>query len=601
MAYSPENNPYIPGDPYSYDLKWIIEKIKNMSGQYESLSQAMAALKDEFDTFISTLDVEDYVKEYLDEMYDDGRLENIIKKYLAPQNAHIVRSGRLLDRFTINGTTQKLYAQGAFYADGKYYVCGSWDNETIQSITVWNNNGVYVNGDDTYTQLYHANDIAKIGTKLYIATGEDRVAIVDADTLAYEGDLPGINTLGYSTCSALGVDGDKLIICGSTGSYLFGFAIYDTSNSSLIKKAWDIYKPNDVNQGGCFYNGHYYRLFNKDLQVGEFDIDTGDLINVYNLPDNDSYFYVGEPESLFVKDDKIFILGDTYAPDFTLHMYNSALCQIFESDITGAALMNYYPNYMQPWSPATIQINQNAAYEFNPTTVFTAAEEVNALVRDMVIELVNCTTGYVWRHGQSLTIYGAGTNRTLERVRLYGSMGRLHSCTINNFVMLQSNADINYSTINAIECRYGSINALSSRLILNITQQANIKHIVNSYSGWIDGSVYTFEDGTTIDQIAIRPSNANMTQYILPNINAILAPFPNTITSVLSITVLTDTNHVGKLETSFTKTEWMSGFTRTIGEWSLTIGANGASISVQRNGSAVTVSRYSDVHVLITA
>ena len=28
MAYSPENNPYIPGDPYSYDLKWIVKRLK---------------------------------------------------------------------------------------------------------------------------------------------------------------------------------------------------------------------------------------------------------------------------------------------------------------------------------------------------------------------------------------------------------------------------------------------------------------------------------------------------------------------------------------------------------------------------------------------
>ncbi len=27
MAYTPENNPYIPGDPYSYDLKWVVDEI----------------------------------------------------------------------------------------------------------------------------------------------------------------------------------------------------------------------------------------------------------------------------------------------------------------------------------------------------------------------------------------------------------------------------------------------------------------------------------------------------------------------------------------------------------------------------------------------
>lgn len=587
MAYTPENNPYIPGDPYSYDLKWIVSKLKEISSQYDSLSDAIASLN-----------VDKYVKDYLDEMYNDGRLESLIKKYMAPQNAHIVRSGRFLDRFTINSTTQKLYAQGAFYDAGKYYLCGSWDNENIQSVTVWNSNGIYINGDDTFTTLHHANDIAKIDDKLYIATGQDRVVILDADTLAVEGEIPGLGSLGFSTCSALGVDGNILVICGSTGSYRFGFATYNTSDGTLIKKAWDILKPNDVNQGGCFYNGAFYRLFNRDNQVGSFDIDTGELINVYNIPNNDSYFYTGELESLFVKDGKIYLLGDTYAPDFSLHMYNAAIAQIFESDITGAALMEYYPNYMQPWTPATIKINQSANYEFNPITTFTCAEEVNALVRDVVIELVNCTTGYIWRHGGSLSIYGSGTNRTLERVRLYASRGNISSCTINYLVCLQSDAIFNYVSLTHMEVRYSHITANSSRLCLNITQQSYIKHIINTYSGWIDGSEYTSTDGTIIEQIILRPSNANMTQYVLPNINANLTPFANTTTVIFSITVLTNDGYTVKLETSFTKTNWIAGFTRIMGEWTLTIGANGSSISVQRNGANVSVARYSDIHFI---
>ena len=28
MPYTPNNNPYIPGDPYSYDLKWLVQKTK---------------------------------------------------------------------------------------------------------------------------------------------------------------------------------------------------------------------------------------------------------------------------------------------------------------------------------------------------------------------------------------------------------------------------------------------------------------------------------------------------------------------------------------------------------------------------------------------
>lgn len=41
MAYTPENNPYIPGDPYSYDLKWMAQDIKHMEEQFGTLDESV--------------------------------------------------------------------------------------------------------------------------------------------------------------------------------------------------------------------------------------------------------------------------------------------------------------------------------------------------------------------------------------------------------------------------------------------------------------------------------------------------------------------------------------------------------------------------------
>ncbi len=43
MGYSPENNPYIPGDPYSYDLKWIVNEIKTIKDPEKSAAEAKAS------------------------------------------------------------------------------------------------------------------------------------------------------------------------------------------------------------------------------------------------------------------------------------------------------------------------------------------------------------------------------------------------------------------------------------------------------------------------------------------------------------------------------------------------------------------------------
>ena len=43
MGYTPENNPYIPGDPYSYDLKWIVRKLNSVISSTEAAERAEAA------------------------------------------------------------------------------------------------------------------------------------------------------------------------------------------------------------------------------------------------------------------------------------------------------------------------------------------------------------------------------------------------------------------------------------------------------------------------------------------------------------------------------------------------------------------------------
>ena len=45
--YSPEDNPYVPGDPYSYDLKWMIRKLKEMQDQIDDLEARVEALEEE--------------------------------------------------------------------------------------------------------------------------------------------------------------------------------------------------------------------------------------------------------------------------------------------------------------------------------------------------------------------------------------------------------------------------------------------------------------------------------------------------------------------------------------------------------------------------
>lgn len=49
MAYTPDNNPYIPGDPYSYDLKWQVDNIKHMQTRFAELDEQVQEATDQAD------------------------------------------------------------------------------------------------------------------------------------------------------------------------------------------------------------------------------------------------------------------------------------------------------------------------------------------------------------------------------------------------------------------------------------------------------------------------------------------------------------------------------------------------------------------------
>lgn len=93
MAYTPTNNPYIPGDPYSYDLKWIVTQIKAALSSIEGLTTGQSDLSSDFDalreyvyTYFDNLDISQEVEDKINELYAAGFFDNIIEEWM---NGHI--------------------------------------------------------------------------------------------------------------------------------------------------------------------------------------------------------------------------------------------------------------------------------------------------------------------------------------------------------------------------------------------------------------------------------------------------------------------------------------------------------------------------------
>lgn len=106
MSYTPNNNPYIAGDPYSYDLKWIVSKIKELVNNYAPLVESVDALNVSFTelynyvrNYFDNLDVSDEISSKIDEMAASGELADVIANALdmfiegEPQTADFTNFG----------------------------------------------------------------------------------------------------------------------------------------------------------------------------------------------------------------------------------------------------------------------------------------------------------------------------------------------------------------------------------------------------------------------------------------------------------------------------------------------------------------------------
>lgn len=86
MPYTP-NNPYIPGDPYSYDLKWIVEEVKTAISLYEPLSDDFTQLYNYVHDYFDNLDVTAEVRAIIMQMEAAGYFENLVQQIINDDQA----------------------------------------------------------------------------------------------------------------------------------------------------------------------------------------------------------------------------------------------------------------------------------------------------------------------------------------------------------------------------------------------------------------------------------------------------------------------------------------------------------------------------------
>ena len=175
MPYTP-NNPLIPGDLYSYDLKWIVSKIEEWMAVYENINKSVEDLNKSFedlkkyvDDFIDDLDIQVAVDNKLEEMYLDGSLAVLIQTSFLSYNPK-------LDYNII----AEYYSSTYHYLNGGCYVKNGGVNELFyyESVVGSDTGVLYAIDLDSYGLIgswnipaYHGNSMCyrEADRSLYLA------------------------------------------------------------------------------------------------------------------------------------------------------------------------------------------------------------------------------------------------------------------------------------------------------------------------------------------------------------------------------------------------------------------------------------------------
>lgn len=309
MPYTP-NNPLVPGDPYSYDLKWMVSELKKLTSNYAGLNNEILDIK----AYLSTLDVESFVNAKIDEMYNDGDftsiLQGLVDTYIADTDLRLdtIES----DIVDISAKILTLKHAMPFRNDApafpleviKMYVNGiSGDEYQVQGMCAT------YNSNDSIKNIYVFCDIVGgAGSRLYKITAGSRT---DGSgwSYSYTDNVPAVHG---STISIV-EDDNKILIANESGTGSFyeydiitdSFALIDVSGISNTPILGIVYDSESETFLMCADNNNKMYVLDKSYNLirsyahkitydtssylyQSFDYQNGLEYRTFNTPDHRS-------------------------------------------------------------------------------------------------------------------------------------------------------------------------------------------------------------------------------------------------------------------------------------------------------------------------
>ena len=340
------------------EMNKIINSENTLGTQMENVTNAFIELQNYVNNYFENLDVQEEINNKLNEMAEDGTLQEIIGKYFKEINNKIEQLENKLenninemeDEIKINGKSVELANNITYDLPSEYndwYSQGIAIKGDILYIYIEKNNTgkllsfnykEYTYIGEYNINLHHANDLTIINGIMYVASCYDKNLICI--------DLNNFNvtslTLEIAENYISGIakyDNDNLIILAANdfGSNFSNcnYYLYNLTNNTLTSLTLesDILINFYAVQGMTSKDGYLYQIVSNPDQILKAKIDTTNnkikFISIYNLPEKDNLgLLIGEYEGIDFIDNNNMLISSHILDDFT----------------TGRTIKTYYLN-----------------------------------------------------------------------------------------------------------------------------------------------------------------------------------------------------------------------------------------------------------------
>ena len=291
-------------------LNKIITSQNEVISLSNDLQDAFIQLQTYVNTYFDNLDVQEEINNKLDEMAEDGTLENIISRYInvipVGNTINLRRIGRKINF----GTNPE---SGSYDSDGASAMMqgGVKISDSLVAYALWDNNNADLNKNrivimniNTGEVLRYAdytlgwcNSMAFHNGKIYLAirgitsggvsTNSGVIKVINPDTLLIEDTI----TMDFNV-NAIASDGDNLYMLQENSGNIY---VYDTTLEQ-VTSSFSISLGNiTYNQDICVDDNFIYLLSTQPSPaLSVYNKTTHDLVRIYNTPKYANHYFTGE-------------------------------------------------------------------------------------------------------------------------------------------------------------------------------------------------------------------------------------------------------------------------------------------------------------------